>query len=84
MDRLFGIETEYGIILDQDAATDPVTESIALIKCYRPDDPTPRWDYSHEDPMRDARGFRADQLLEPPTRRRSRSRTGATISRSRT
>jgi Pup amidohydrolase len=66
MDRLFGIETEYGIILDQDAATDPVTESIALIKCYRPDDPTPRWDYSHEDPMRDARGFRADQLLEHP------------------
>ncbi|MBT7097092.1 peptidase, partial [Candidatus Poribacteria bacterium] len=56
MDRLFGIETEYGIILDQEAATDPVTESVALIKCYRPDDPTPRWDYSHEDPYRDARG----------------------------
>lgn len=66
MDRLFGIETEYGIILDRDAATDPVTESIALIKCYRPDDPAPRWDYSHEDPFRDARGFRAEGLLEHP------------------
>ena len=66
MDRLFGIETEYGIILDREAATDPVTESVALIKCYRPDDPTPRWDYSHEDPFRDARGFRADKLQEHP------------------
>ncbi|MDA1192740.1 MAG: proteasome accessory factor PafA2 family protein [Candidatus Poribacteria bacterium] len=66
MNRLLGIETEYGITIEGEEDVDPVIESVNLIKSYRPDDPTPRWDYSLEDPFADARGFRADELQEHP------------------
>ncbi len=66
MNRLLGIETEYGITLDRDGEIDPVNESIELIHCYRPGDPTPGWDYGSEDPLRDARGFRAESLSDHP------------------
>ena len=66
MHRLFGIETEYGITLNGVENIDFVAESIELIKSYRFDDYTPKWDYSLEDPFRDARGFRATKLQEHP------------------
>jgi proteasome accessory factor A len=74
MERLLGIETEYGITVEGEEDTDPVVESIALIRCYRPDDPAPRWDYSQEDPFQDARGFRAQQLLEHPDEKEEQQR----------
>ena len=37
MHRLFGIETEYGITLENAEQIDPVKESIELIKNYRCD-----------------------------------------------
>ncbi|MCZ6677769.1 MAG: depupylase/deamidase Dop [Candidatus Poribacteria bacterium] len=66
MQRLFGIETEYGITLEAEENVDPVKQSIELIKSYRPDDFRPMWDYSGEDPFRDERGFRAATLQEHP------------------
>ena len=62
MDRLFGIETEYGITLENEAHIDAVKQSIELIKSYRQEDFRPVWDYRGEDPFRDERGFRADAL----------------------
>jgi proteasome accessory factor A len=72
MQRLFGIETEYGITIDGIEEIDTVAESIELIKNYRYDydftsaSTTTKWDYSLEDPFKDARGFRAEELQEHP------------------
>jgi proteasome accessory factor A len=66
MKRMVGIETEYGITLEGADDVDHVIESIELIKSYRFDDLKIRWDYSLEDPYRDARGFRAKTLQEDP------------------
>ena len=38
MNRLIGIETEYGITLNTEKECDPVRESIELIKSYRRED----------------------------------------------
>jgi proteasome accessory factor A len=59
--RLFGIETEYGILVEGKGAQDLMEESRLLVRSY------PRvwagpWDYHAEDPRRDMRGFRVDQL----------------------
>ena len=69
MQRLFGIETEYGITLEGKKNVDPVQLSIELIKSYRPGDFRPMWDYNGEDPFRDDRGFRANELQEHPDER---------------
>ena len=66
MNRLIGIETEYGITLNTEKECDPVRESIELIKSYRREDFRPMWDYKGEDPFRDERAFRADILHEHP------------------
>lgn len=70
MQRVFGIETEYGITIDGGEDVDVVAESIAIVRSYTtPDglnnpDAALKWDYQLEDPHRDARGFRASELLE--------------------
>ena len=69
MQRLFGIETEYGITLESEENVDPVNQSVELIKSYRQEDFRPMWDYSGEDPFQDERGFRAKTLLEHPDER---------------
>ena len=66
MQRLFGIETEYGITLEGKENIDPVQQSMELIKSYRREDFRPMWDYSGEDPFQDERGFRAKTLQEHP------------------
>lgn len=74
MQRLFGIETEYGITLEGKKNVDPVQLSIELIKSYRPGDFRPMWDYNGEDPFRDERGFRASELQEHPDERQYQER----------
>ena len=44
MDRLFGIETEYGITIEGVDKIDVVEESMQLIRCYSDADFVPLWD----------------------------------------
>nr|MDQ6939331.1 proteasome accessory factor PafA2 family protein [Verrucomicrobiota bacterium] len=64
MKRVFGIETEYGITINGADAIDVVAESIELVRSYTEHGAMMKWDYSLEDPHRDARGFRAAELLQ--------------------
>lgn len=64
MNRVFGIETEYGITINGVDSLDVVAESIALVRSYTEHGALMKWDYSLEDPHRDARGFRAKELLQ--------------------
>src|SRR2546421_6736782 len=64
MERVFGLETEYGITVDGAESVDVVAESIALVRSYTEHGALMKWDYAHEDPHRDARGFRAKELRQ--------------------
>ncbi len=64
MKRVFGLETEYGITVDGAASVDVVAESIELVRGYTDHGAHMKWDYELEDPHRDARGFRAKELLQ--------------------
>src|SRR5438067_9195740 len=64
MKRIFGLETEYGITVRGAEAVDVVAESIALVRSYTEHGAHMKWDYEHEDPHRDARGFRAKALRQ--------------------
>ena len=64
MKRVFGIETEYGITVQGAESLDVVAESIELVRSYTEHGAHMKWDYGLEDPHRDARGFRATQLLQ--------------------
>ena len=64
MRRVFGLETEYGITRDGVESVDVVAESIELVRGYTEHGALMKWDYDLEDPHRDARGFRAPELLQ--------------------
>ena len=64
MKRVFGLETEYGITIQGAPSVDVVAESIELVRSYTEHGAHMKWDYRLEDPHRDARGFRAAQLLQ--------------------
>ncbi|MBA3881469.1 MAG: proteasome accessory factor PafA2 family protein [Chthoniobacterales bacterium] len=64
MERVFGIETEYGITIDGAESIDVVAESIELVRSYMGHGAHMKWDYELEDPHQDARGFRASELLQ--------------------
>ncbi len=64
MQRVFGIETEYGITVDGAESIDVVAESIELVRSYMGHGAHMKWDYQLEDPHQDARGFRARELLQ--------------------
>jgi proteasome accessory factor A len=64
MKRVFGIETEYGITVDGAPDLDVVRESIEIVRSYTEHGALMKWDYSLEDPHQDARGFRAEELLQ--------------------
>ncbi|MGI9089093.1 MAG: depupylase/deamidase Dop [Chthoniobacterales bacterium] len=64
MTRVFGLETEYGITIAGAEAVDVVAESIELVRSYTEEGAHMKWDYALEDPHRDARGFRAAELLQ--------------------
>ena len=59
--RLFGIETEYGILVEGRGAGDLMEESRLLVNAYSGPWAGP-WDYRAEDPRRDMRGFQVDHL----------------------
>jgi Pup amidohydrolase len=65
MNRLCGIETEYGISVEGKGASDLIQESIALVRSYAGDHVT-GWNYRGEDPRRDLRGFTVDRLSTNP------------------
>src|SRR5713101_2824587 len=64
MKRVFGLETEYGITVNGAENVDVVHESIELVRRYTEHGALMKWDYELEDPHLDARGFRAQQLLQ--------------------
>ena len=64
MKRVFGLETEFGITVRGAEAVDVVAESIELVRGYTEHGAHMKWDYELEDPHRDARGFRAAELLQ--------------------
>ncbi len=56
--RVFGIETEYGIISKGSDESNPIMASSVLINAYAsPPLKRVHWDYEEESPLRDARGF---------------------------
>jgi Pup amidohydrolase len=63
---LIGIETEYGIYVEGKEAQDLVSEATHLVKAY-PGKAATGWDYKHEHPRRDMRGFTVDHLSVDPT-----------------
>ncbi len=63
MGRLCGLETEYGVQVDDVEDMDVVVESMELIRCYQREDFVARWDYGQENPRLDMRGFEVDELL---------------------
>ena len=63
MDRIFGLETEYGITIDGVDKIDVVEESMQLIRCYQQGEFVPLWDYQLENPRKDVRGFEVKELL---------------------
>ncbi|HLK58796.1 MAG TPA: proteasome accessory factor PafA2 family protein [Chthonomonadaceae bacterium] len=65
MHRLFGIETEYGIVVDGLGANDWIAESIALVRSYAGKS-VGGWNYRGEDPRRDMRGFTVQHLSTNP------------------
>ncbi len=64
MRRVFGLETEFGITVNGMESVDVVAESIELVRGYTEHGAHMKWDYDLEDPHRDARGFRAGELLQ--------------------
>lgn len=65
MSRLFGLETEYGILVEGKGADALMEEARAVVRAYAGRHAGP-WDYRSEDPRRDVRGFRVDQLSYNP------------------
>jgi proteasome accessory factor A len=63
---LIGIETEYGIYVEGKEAQDLVAEATYLVKAY-PGPVATGWDYKHEHPRRDMRGFTVNHLSIDPT-----------------
>src|SRR3954451_5938497 len=64
MQRVFGLETEYGITIHGSDNVDVVAESIELVRRFTEHGAHMKWDYQLEDPHLDARGFRAKALLQ--------------------
>lgn len=59
--RIMGIETEYGVLRPTDARTTPMVLSGEVVTAYAEHvglgAAQSRWDYSDESPLRDARGY---------------------------
>src|SRR5437879_3555399 len=65
MQRLVGIETEYGIVVEGLGANDWINESIAVVRNHGTRS-VAGWNYRGEDPRRDMRGFTVQQLSTNP------------------
>lgn len=57
--RVMGTETEYGILTPDDAYLSPIMSSTHLVVAYNQArrERAVAWDYAHESPLADARGF---------------------------
>ena len=62
MRRLCGVETDYGIQVDEVEDMDVVVESMELIRYYLHQDFVAIWNYALENPRLDMRGFEVDEL----------------------
>lgn len=62
---LAGIETEYGFSVEGRGAEDQVDDAMALVRNY-PGECLPLWDYRHESPRSDLRGFVLQRLAYDP------------------
>jgi proteasome accessory factor PafA2 len=66
VNRLLGIETEYGLYVEGRGVADQVMEAVGVLRSC----PFPAvkgcWDYRLEDPRRDMRGFRVEHLAVDP------------------
>lgn len=62
---LAGIETEYGLYVEGRGAEKQVDDATALVRNY-PGKRFLGWDYRHESPRADLRGFRVDRLAFDP------------------
>jgi len=65
--RVIGTETEFGIASRDASASDPISNSLAVIGHY-PGISVPHavWDYENENPLLDARGFEVEGERERP------------------
>ncbi|HUW78130.1 MAG TPA: proteasome accessory factor PafA2 family protein, partial [Candidatus Nanopelagicaceae bacterium] len=68
--RVMGIETEYGISLEESPGANPMLLANDLLNTYLknflPPNDRARWDYEQESPLRDARGFELARGLADP------------------
>ncbi|MCX5045833.1 depupylase/deamidase Dop [Aldersonia sp. NBC_00410] len=70
MQRIIGIEVEYGISSPTEASANPILTSTQAVLAYAAAEGVPRarrtrWDYEVESPLRDARGFDLSRLNGP-------------------
>ncbi len=61
---ILGIETEYGIIREDQDTTDPVEESMLLLKRCERESVFGRWAYRRENSHLDLRGFQVSHLAQ--------------------
>ena len=61
---LLGLETEYGIIREDFEDSDPVEESMKLLKSCTQKSVFGKWAYSQENSHQDMRGFRVNSLAQ--------------------
>lgn len=62
---LAGIETEYGLYVENRGAENQIDDAMALVRSY-PGERFVGWDYRYESPRADLRGFRLDRLAFDP------------------
>lgn len=67
--RIMGLETEYGILDTEHGLADLHESSAQAVEAYRAFAPYsgPRWDYSGESPLHDARGFQVAREYADPS-----------------
>ncbi len=71
--KVMGIETEYGITVKNQPDFNPILSSLLLINSYETYRSSRiRWDYEAESPLRDARGFEYMEDKEAPSKEESR------------
>ena len=71
MQRIIGIEVEYGISSPTEPTANPILTSTQAVLAYAaaagmPRAKRTRWDYEVESPLRDARGFDLGRSAGPP------------------
>ena len=68
--RIVGIETEYGVLRTDGVHSNAMLLSSLVVSAHLPQQPQAgraRWDYTDEDPLADARGFRLPRAAAHPS-----------------